>query len=109
MACRAGISAGGAHASRRRCRTGCATGGWARSRPGVPRRANWRGCSGWIGALGHDLDLVATLDDARGHIYSALLVEQKGTMPTFLGLAETTAAHGLFGSLYTAARLVGGE
>ena len=55
----------------------------------------------WIGALGHDLDLVVTLDDAAGCIYSAILVEQEGTMSSFLGLRETIAAHGLFGSLYT--------
>lgn len=55
----------------------------------------------WIGALGHDLDLVVTLDDATGAIYSALLVAQEGTMSSFLGLLETIGAHGLFGALYT--------
>ncbi len=55
----------------------------------------------WIGALGHDLDLVVTLDDATGTIYSALLVAQEGTMSSFLGLHETIAAQGLFGALYT--------
>ncbi len=55
----------------------------------------------WIGALGHDLDLVVTLDDATSAIYSAILVEQEGTMSSFLGLQETIVAHGLFGSLYT--------
>lgn len=55
----------------------------------------------WIGALGHDLDLVVTLDDATGCIYSAILVEQEGTMSSFLGLHETIAAHGLFSALYT--------
>jgi hypothetical protein len=55
----------------------------------------------WIGALGHDLDLIVTLDDATSAIYSAILMEQEGTMSSFLGLAETIAAHGLFGSLYT--------
>ena len=55
----------------------------------------------WIGALGHDLDLVVTMDDATGAIYSAFLVEEEGTMSSFLGLAETIAAQGLFGSLYT--------
>jgi hypothetical protein len=33
----------------------------------------------WIGALDHDLDLVVTLDDATGAIYSAILVEEEGT------------------------------
>ena len=55
----------------------------------------------WIGALGHDIDLVVTLDDATGEIASALFVEQEGTMSSFLGLAETIAAKGLFGALYT--------
>ena len=45
----------------------------------------------WIGALDHDLDLVVTLDDANGAIYSALLVAQEGTMSSFLGLCETIA------------------
>jgi hypothetical protein len=55
----------------------------------------------WIGALDHDLDLVVTLDDATGAIYSALLVEQEGTASSFLGLVETIAAHGLFRAFYT--------
>jgi helix-turn-helix protein len=55
----------------------------------------------WIGALGHDLDLVVTLDDATGCIYSAILVEQEGTLSSFRGLHETIAAHGLFSALYT--------
>lgn len=55
----------------------------------------------WIGALGHDLDLVVTLDDATGAIYSAILVAQEGTMSSFLGLLETIGKHGLFSALYT--------
>src|SRR5215831_2895137 len=55
----------------------------------------------WIAALGHDLDLVVTLDDATGEIHSALLVDQEGTMSSFLGLAETISEHGLFAALYT--------
>ena len=55
----------------------------------------------WIGVLGHDLDLVVTLDDATGVIYSAILVAQEGTMSSFLGLRETIAGHGLFSALYT--------
>jgi Helix-turn-helix domain len=54
----------------------------------------------WLAALGRDLDLVVTLDD-EVEIYSALLVEQEGTMSSFLGLAETIGRNGLFGSLYT--------
>ena len=55
----------------------------------------------WIGALDHDLDLVVTLDDAMGAIYSAILVEEEGTASSFLGLVETIAAHGLFRAFYT--------
>jgi len=55
----------------------------------------------WIAALGHDIDLIVTMDDATGWIYSAFFVAQEGTMSSFRGLHETIAAHGLFGSLYT--------
>lgn len=55
----------------------------------------------WIGELGHDLDLVVTLDDATGAICSAILVEQEGTMSSFLGLAETITEKGLFRAFYT--------
>jgi transposase len=55
----------------------------------------------WIPGLEHDLDLVVTLDDATGAIYSAFLVEQEGTMSSFRGLSETIAEHGLFCAFYT--------
>ncbi len=55
----------------------------------------------WLGALDRDLDLVVTLDDATGAIYSAVLVAEEGTASSFVGLAETIAAHGLFRALYT--------
>lgn len=55
----------------------------------------------WIGALDHELDLVVTLDDATGAIYSAILLEEEGTASSFLGLVETIAAHGLFRAFYT--------
>ena len=55
----------------------------------------------WIAALDHDLDLVVTLDDATGAIYSALLVAQEGTASSFLGLGETIAKKGLFRAFYT--------
>jgi transposase len=55
----------------------------------------------WIGALERELDLVVTLDDATGAIYSAILVEQEGTVSSFRGLIETIAEQGLFGALYT--------
>ncbi len=55
----------------------------------------------WIAALGHDIDLIVTMDDATSHIYSAFFVLEEGTMSSFIGLRETIAAHGLFGSFYT--------
>jgi hypothetical protein len=55
----------------------------------------------WIAALGHDLDLIVTLDDATAEIYSAFLVEQEGTMSSLRGVAETIGRHGLFGAFYT--------
>jgi len=55
----------------------------------------------WIAALGHDIDLIVTMDDATGWIYSAFFVDQEGTMSSFRGLHETISAHGLFGSFYT--------
>ena len=47
------------------------------------------------------LDLIVTLDDATGAIYSAFLIEEEGTASTFRALRETFAAHGLPMSLYT--------
>jgi hypothetical protein len=55
----------------------------------------------WIAGLGHDLDLVVTLDDATGAIYSAIMVEEEGTMSSFQGLYETIAENGLFRAFYT--------
>jgi transposase len=47
------------------------------------------------------LDLIVTMDDATGEIYSAFLVEEEGTLSSFRGLREVIACKGLFGSLYT--------
>jgi len=47
------------------------------------------------------LDLIVTLDDATGAIYSALLIEEEGTASTFRALKEVFGAHGLPMSLYT--------
>jgi transposase len=55
----------------------------------------------WIALRDCDLDLIVTLDDATGAIHSAILVAQEGTASSFLGLAETIAAKGLFRALYT--------
>ena len=47
------------------------------------------------------MDLIVTMDDATSEIYSAFLVEEEGTVSTFLGLIETLGARGLPSSLYT--------
>jgi transposase len=47
------------------------------------------------------LDLIVTLDDATGAIYSAFLVEEEGTASTFRALKEVFSQHGLPMSLYT--------
>ena len=47
------------------------------------------------------LDLVVTLDDATGEIYSAILVAEEGTASTFRALLAVFARHGLPCSLYT--------
>jgi hypothetical protein len=48
-----------------------------------------------------DLDLVVTMDDATGEIYSAFLVEEEGTVSTLRALLEVFTAKGLPASLYT--------
>ena len=47
------------------------------------------------------LDLIVTMDDATGEIYSAFLIEEEGTASTFGALKEVFGAHGLPMSLYT--------
>ena len=47
------------------------------------------------------LDLIVTLDDATGAIYSAFLVEEEGTDSTFKALKEVFSEHGLPMSLCT--------
>lgn len=55
----------------------------------------------WVPGLGHQLDLIATLDDATSELYSLFLVGEEGTASTFRALGEVVAAHGLFSVLYT--------
>ncbi len=55
----------------------------------------------WVPGLGHDLDLIATLDDATSEVYSLFLVAEENTASTFRGLGEVIAARGLFSVLYT--------
>ena len=54
----------------------------------------------WLGGQG-TLDLIVTMDDATGAIYSAFLIEEEGTASTFQALKEVFAEHGLPMSLYT--------
>jgi transposase len=55
----------------------------------------------WLVALGRDLDLIATMDDATGEVISAFLVEEEGTLSSFRGLKETIERKGLFCAFYT--------
>jgi transposase len=55
----------------------------------------------WVPALGCELDLVVTMDDATSEVYSAFLVEEEGTDSTFRALLEVFRAQGLPCSLYT--------
>jgi hypothetical protein len=48
----------------------------------------------WLPALGRQIDLVATVDDATSELVSAFLFEEEGTASSFRGLAETIAAKG---------------
>ena len=55
----------------------------------------------WLPDVDREFDLIVTLDDATSEIYSAFLVDEEGTASSFVGLAETIAARGLFCALYT--------
>lgn len=55
----------------------------------------------WIPGLGHNVDLIVTMDDATSMITSAFFVEQEGTESSMKGLQETIEKYGLFCSLYT--------
>ena len=53
----------------------------------------------WLKAQQHDL--IVSADDATGKILSAFLVEEEGTMSSFVGLQEVIERHGLFNSFYS--------
>lgn len=55
----------------------------------------------WLPALGRQIDLIVTMDDATSEIYSAFLVEEEGTWSSFGGLRQVILAQGLFCALYT--------
>jgi len=55
----------------------------------------------WIPGLGHNVDLIITMDDADSKITSGFFVLQEGTESSFQGIKETIEKYGLFCSLYT--------
>lgn len=55
----------------------------------------------WLPNLDYDLDLIVTMDDATSEITSCFLIEEEGTISSFLGIYETIKTYGLFCSLYT--------
>lgn len=46
-------------------------------------------------------DLIVTLDDATGAVYSGFFVDEEGTRSSFRGLRETIEQQGLFSSFYS--------
>ena len=46
-------------------------------------------------------DLIVTMDDATGEIYSAFFVDEEGTWSSLQGVRETLEAKGLFSSFYS--------
>jgi transposase len=55
----------------------------------------------WLPALGRQIDLIVTMDDATSELYSAFLVDEEGTWSSFRGIREVITRHGLFCSFYT--------
>jgi transposase len=55
----------------------------------------------WMPGVEREFDLVATMDDATGTLYSAFLTDEEGTASSFRGLLEVIGGHGLFSALYT--------
>lgn len=46
-------------------------------------------------------DLIITLDDASGAIFSGFFVEEEGTVSSLFGILEVIERHGLFSAFYT--------
>ena len=55
----------------------------------------------WMPDVEREFDLVATMDDATGKVYSAFFVDEEGTASSFQGLLEVIGEHGLFSAFYT--------
>ena len=53
----------------------------------------------WFGQT--TCDLIVTMDDATGEVYSGFFVEEEGTLSSFQGVRETIEAKGLFSSFYS--------
>ena len=53
----------------------------------------------WV--LGKKWDLVVTMDDATGEIYSAFFVAQEGTQSSFRGVRDVLEREGIFASFYS--------
>ena len=53
----------------------------------------------WV--LGKKWDLVVTMDDATGEIYSAFFVAQEGTWSSFRGVRDVLESKGIFSSFYS--------
>jgi hypothetical protein len=53
----------------------------------------------WLAGQWHDL--IVTMDDATGEVYSMFLVEEEGTASSFAGMREVIDAHGLPSSFYS--------
>jgi len=49
---------------------------------------------------GQTWDLIVTMDDATGEIYSAFFIEEEGTLSSFQGVKEALLKKGLFSSFY---------
>lgn len=55
----------------------------------------------WIPALGYNVDLIVTMDDATSCITSAFFTLQEGTLSSLRGIKETIEKRGLFCTFYT--------
>ena len=52
----------------------------------------------WL--AGNQCDLIITMDDATSEVYSAFLIDEEGTMSSFMGVQAVIERRGLFSSLY---------
>src|SRR4030065_572700 len=50
---------------------------------------------------GQKWDLIVTMEDATGELYSMFFVEEEGTVSSFRGVQDVIEARGLFSSFYS--------